>query len=130
MWEITATALDILQPHPSLPGLDTASSFCGCLLPVVASELIIAGKAGWATALVSGRLRLHPSLAGLSGGIAFLEKFLKDCSNTGWEASQIQALKVDSTGLAYAAPQALSAAASRMSNVMKKALHVLNSDSY
>ena len=121
LWDLTAAALDGLPPHPALPGLDSATSATGCLLPCLASDLVLAGKTGWAAALVTSRLRLHPSLSGLSGGIAFLDKFLRDSSSLVWKAPAAS-LEADTDGLAHAAPRALASVGLRLPTVMQQAI--------
>lgn len=56
----------------------SSSNPLSSLFPTLASALILTGQTSYAAQLTSLKLRLHPSLASLSGGLAFLKSTLKD----------------------------------------------------
>jgi hypothetical protein len=92
-WELATLALGAAPPHPAAaaplcaaasraPPADraallAAAELVGCLLPSLASQLVLGGQAVWAAALAGGRLGLHPSLSAAGGSLTMLEHFLK-----------------------------------------------------
>jgi hypothetical protein len=69
----------ILKSMEQLPiGPSSDSDPLGCLFPALASALVLSGDFSHAAQLTSQRLRLHPSLATLTGGLSLLRKTLND----------------------------------------------------
>ena len=131
-WEATSLALAELPPHPAVAGGDATAELTGCLLPTIASELVLEGLAGWGATLAAARLRLHPALAAMGGSATLLEKFLRDSLQCGWKLQPHHDVIMEdpSSGPAtgFAAPYALVAAAGRMSGDAEAALRCLGAD--
>ena len=73
LWSNVVTLMTDLPVGPS-----SLTDPLGCLFPCLASALIMAGQPARASQLTSTKLRLHPSLASLSGGLNLLRKTLQE----------------------------------------------------
>ena len=132
-WEATCLSLYEVAPHPSTSPLggDPSEELLGCLLPMLASGLVLAGKAGWGASLAAARLRLHPSLTGLGGCVALLEKYLRDSLSRGWKPQRKHndLTEIEATiSAAWASPHLMLAVGNGMAEKLGLALKCLAAD--